>query len=101
MAFLASLIGQLKTLTGNGTRERSDMQQRGRELNPGPLQQGQSLCTWDATLPTELKGTPIRRLSEIQAQSQHIVYTCTFSPSPSVQCIMFRCVLVLVGEDVL
>ena len=41
-------------------RERgSDSQQRapGRDSNPGPLQRGQSLCTWD-TLPTEPNGTP-------------------------------------------
>ena len=39
----------------------SDTQQRapGRESNPGPLQQGQSLCMWDAALQTELNDAPL------------------------------------------
>ena len=38
----------------------SDTQQRaqGQELNPGPLQWGQSLCIWNTCSTTELNGTP-------------------------------------------
>ena len=47
-------------------RERgSDTQQSdpGRESNPGPLQRGQSLGTWDAALPTELKAPGFYHIS--------------------------------------
>ena len=48
-------------MTGKRVRERgSDMQKRDPDLdsNPGPLQWGQSLCTWDARSTTWAKRCP-------------------------------------------
>lgn len=54
-------VEQLKKNDRNRVRERGTyMQQRApvQDSNPGPLQRGQSLCIWDAALPTDLNATP-------------------------------------------
>ena len=51
LAFHGFIDSTVEELTGNRERDRgSDTQQRdpGQESNSDPMQQGQSLCTWDA-----------------------------------------------------
>ena len=68
--FLALLIEQLETDRKQGEREVEGHQHWA--LNLGPPQGGQSLCTWDAALPTELNAV-LSISPQLLLKSQHLL----------------------------